>query len=458
MRSRIFATVSLALALMVPTQALAADPASAGVVYKALQDALEQVQEVAHTAGSEVKGIANQLEIQIKELLAVMDDRLKNRINESFDRLDESQKLLTRNAQQSVDATLEAITGFREGTTEDAKELINEANITAFDALYSLPCRDRSPRVLYSTPDDFRVGTTQPGLLTLRGNYLRIGTNKPTVKLNGATLPITSLNDREISFTLPDSAITNVSKTTVLGVSVEGLERLETYNLGLWCPSFRRAVKSPIVVQVTVRPQVVHRLDVRLYGKVVSRVLKPNAYSYTHTENAGTCSTNADASKRYCLDPASNLTVGAVTLSGKYTRCKSSIGAPQTAVGDRCVVVPARQVSCGRSWGNCRGTGKLSYTVMIDGLEQQETKLQGDVARTATLHGPAPGSTAFTFTLPPGADPGSLKFSVDVETKVGTTTVRKVALTSALGYVAGYRAELDAKAGMLTVQVPAIKD
>lgn len=436
------------------TPLYAVDPASAAIVYKGIQDSLEQVNSLAETAGSEVKGAALQLEMQLKDLLAVLDDRLENRIDESFDRLDDSQKLLTRNAQQTLESTREAMDALRAKSFNSAEELLHEADMSAYNTLYSLPCRDKIPRIVYSTPKALRVGSSQVEQLTIHGNFLRLGDTEPVVKFGDRKLKIDALGDNDISVSLPIDALRDVKKPTPMSLTVEGLTKISTFNLLVGCPSFKRSVTEPVRTQLVVRPELIHTVAATLLGKVNAVVRHPEAFKFNYTENAGSCSTNVDASKKYCLQPDSNWTVGRADVTDKYTRCPSSIGAAVTAKDDRCVVVPARLKSCGRRWGDCKGTGKISYTITLEGVEHTQETLNDMILPPVTLRGPSSASTAFRFEVPQGTDPASLRYIVNVISMEGTTKVREVTLTPDLGHQAGYRAELDPSVGVLTVQVP----
>jgi hypothetical protein len=94
------------------------------------------------------------------------------------DDLDHITKRLTRaelefvdHAQALLNAATQMLNSNLAVTNKVLLQAISEADISAYETLYSLPWRDKPPRIVYARASEYR-DTGDPHIVEIRGNYL----------------------------------------------------------------------------------------------------------------------------------------------------------------------------------------------------------------------------------------------------------------------------------------------
>jgi hypothetical protein len=174
-------------------------------VKSALEDALSSFNTSISTADSEVRstGDLNSLGVgvdaptslteDVQNVLSDLNSGLGGRLDSALDKLSTRQLQLVQDA-QPLTKQLRAAAVAAPNRTDSALEIqsveselairrmgkevrrtIYEADITAYNASYSLPCRDQIPRTFYVTPNQIWVGAGDD-VVKVHGNFLDLGT------------------------------------------------------------------------------------------------------------------------------------------------------------------------------------------------------------------------------------------------------------------------------------------
>ncbi len=415
-----------------------------------LKNRIEEVNEAINAVPAGMQAVMRELDVRLRALLVEMDQILGNRINETFNRLDLSQQTFLRGVQDTLETSKDALDQIRMKAFRDAQRLLVEADVTAYNTLYSLPCRDKVPRVLLSTPDVVRVSGDDMQL-ELLGNFLNIGDKPPQVLLDGKSLKVTELDDTTLSFVVPGSELgAKPDSKRVLSFEVTGLRRESATNLLVHCWRSDKEFSSPVRVSFTVLPRIQHSIEVRFTGTMQVKQTVENVIA-EHVQLGGSCSTNSPGSYPHRAGQP-NVKLANVRISRHSEICGSSIGAPVYTPGVSTeVVVPYHLRGCGRGrLGDCKGRARASYSLSADGIVEQTENLQETtVTRTLFNRGSA------SFDIPGSSDPArKVAWRARVTTTEGGKQPVVVELTADRQAVSGYSAAPGTNSGVVVVSVP----
>ena len=344
-----------------------------------LQTALDGLNNSLKTAGGEIKSAGDSLQGNAQNVIADMNQMLGSKLNLTFDKLNKQEQALVADAQVLTKQINDAANQVVNNAGDQARSAIAEADITAYDASYSIPCRDQNPRFVYVQPNFIRVGADRPEV-KIRGNFLAIG-NAPDVKVGDRSAKIISRADTEILVQIPPETINSITVEKSIPISAT-LNALHRTNLWVYCYSHMTTMDHPLSVATVLKP----KLSIKIIGSISGTADASNTVDESYTFDNGTgdnCDASFEADKSYCmkvgrvLDSWTGPSVS--SANGNDTGIRST-----TRQGDRCVEVAAHIAGKGYSISvptpfgsikNCNGRGWLAYGIVLHGHEAVTNQL-----------------------------------------------------------------------------------
>jgi hypothetical protein len=307
----------------------------------------------------------------MSQVLAELDETFKNRTDQIFDRLDESEKKMIRDAVYMVERTQTAMTALAVQADATAQRALYEANIAAYDAQFNLPCRDRVPRLVFSDPWRLRIwpdaalpgenpagtpGAGQELTFRLRGNYLAYGPAKVTVAGEAATHQM--LNPNEMLVTVPPTVVSRWQKN-------QGPENVVIAAELSQCIGKKRVKPINSGVAVTVLPPLRYSVAARIEPRASLPTLKHSNFSFDDGSND--CSANYHRAMNFPVGPPARVVDWSIAVHS--ANCGSSVVSSSRA-GNYAVFVDAHIQGCGRDCFlgicNCKGRGWLAYSLGVN--------------------------------------------------------------------------------------------
>jgi hypothetical protein len=350
-----------------------------GYLRGALIGAIARLDAALTNTTNNVKAAGNSVEANARGVVSDIDARLGNKLNFTFDRLDDSEKKVFENAQEVVAQVNAAATGIIGQTEAAARRILGDADIVAYNALYSLPCRSQVPRVVYTTPETLFEGRSVPEI-TLRGNFLAFG-HEPRVLVDGkqATLLARAANQMRVS--VPASLLSGLH--TAHSVSVRFEPEQQSKSCLLWGLVPWSRVK-PLGHELTSSVLLQPKTRVRVNGKLTPVVLTRQTLDEPHhlDRHDDNCDANFAVDQTWCLpDGWTFVTPGSyqLTETSANHNCGSGLTGDHLA-GDHCVFVGAQVHGCGYNRDpffhtqlDCRGSGWVVYDITLHGERQVPT-------------------------------------------------------------------------------------
>ena len=401
-----------------------------GAVSLALSAALDQFKQVISQAGDEFRSLGNSLQANAQNVIEDINTDLKDRLNQTFDKLDQEELRFVQDAQSLTRQIQRATELVIAKAGSEARQTISEADITAYDTLYSLPCRSQRPRIVASFPQTL-VATLDSPIVTLRGDYLTSG---PSLKmtLDGKDLQVLERLDHSIKVRLPESAIAQAEiDTKLVSIQISGLESIDKK---LWFGLACREKRSSLDLQaaaVTLEPPIKYALmgDIRSTQETRTVVTEPPVhFGRTGSDH---CDDNFDVSMQFCTAKTDAVeTTG--TLNVKSANCGSDASGPQPS-GPRCVMVPGHVQGCGANrgpfstWLGCKGRGWIDYDVTLN----VTTKTRTDGGASHFEVAPSIAERAWSFPLPAAGSDPVFSYTATVKRTKGATLLDQWTLSSA---------------------------
>jgi hypothetical protein len=398
----------------------------------ALEGALGELRAALTDATNDLRSLGNSLQANAQNVVQDVDRMLGSKMNLAFDRLDAAELRLMEDVQaltrQVQGATLQVV----QRAGEEARRSIVEADIAAYNASYSLPCRSAPPRVLASFPARLVARRSSP-VLQLRGNFLRQGTLSAVI--NGRPARILERLDTALSVEVPAEVVQAVADAEVLAsVVINGLERVERAPR-LWglmgCAETRALVaEKPMALSVIEPPYQVQVEGTVRYEYTASRDVTEPEQEFSRT-GSDRCDDNSRADEQWCVAGG---TLAGVQVSDVRTNCNSGYEGNLPS-GERCVLVRGRVAGCGavrgpfNAWLGCKGRGWLKYKIQLVRREPfQAMSADAHIDRKAD-----PGVWSFAFDLPSstGLTAAQPRYNLTVRLMQGKRTVTMHALTHA---------------------------
>ena len=331
-----------------------------GAVTTALNQALDGFKSTLETAGGELRGSGNSLQANAQNVLRDIDSTFKNNLNLTFDRMDAQQRALYRDAQALTRQIQTATKDLTEKTGDQARRTIGEADITAYNASYSLPCRTQTPRIVYVATPRLRVGRDAPEIV-VRGNFLDRGTGP--ARVNGKAAQVIARSSTEARVRVPEEVWSKVSTEGSVSVEIPG-EELKRTNFLLFCPTSRKGQALQGAVVLAPRRNVLIAAWVQPSALVEETTPDNRRYD---SGKPGDCGINTDVTQQQCAPQGWTVKAFSLSDTSANTGCGSSVG-PASASGSSCVIVSGRVRGCG--WGvsflgirDCKGRGWSAHTL-----------------------------------------------------------------------------------------------
>src|SRR5262245_53697399 len=464
---RVGASCMCALMLLVvgnpaPTYPQAGAALTVGAVREMLVQVLAELRKAIAEGAADIKGVGNSLQANVQNVITDIDQMLGSKLQYTFDRLDATERRLVQDAELLVTQTRRAADAVRAGLTQDAAMLIGDADITAYNASYSLPCRNQEPRLVYVTPNTLDLGSSPP-VVKVKGNFLNFGP-APTVTVDGAPAKIIARADLEISVAFPAQYAGGVQDVVKPAISFSGLSARQRkqglLHFAFGCRESIVSVKQAQSFAVTVRPRITYLISGKLWASYreekVSEALKQSFYRNT----APNCDGNIDVSQTYCIAKEYVLEDFGIVETTKNG--SGSYAGPPVRSGDRCVLVPARIVGKGYRGvtlpvvggiRDCLGNGWVGYTITIKGKRLLDKDLEPFTIEQAV----SAEERSVLFTHPQAGSRLSeprWKYQIRVQAQRGKQVIASQILSD-FARSSGTGVSSDVSDGRLTVNLPA---
>lgn len=423
----IFKALLLSLALLAPVGAFAqAEALTILAVKSALEDALKAFNNTIVTAGNEVRSTGTSLATNAQNVITDLNGQLGKRLQDTIGQLSGAERQLADDAILLTRQVQQATTAVATQTGEQARQTIADADITAYNASYSLPCRDQTPRIVYMTPTSLRRGTGAPEV-RIRGNFLDIGA-APEVTVDGKAAKLISRSRNEMILGIPPEVIAKISDSRSVAISIP-VEEARRTNFWVYCYDRNVKVSPPLSQAVLLRPEVSYAIAGSIYG--VYDVYEPWSQSFHYSKSDNNHEASYNDTQQFCAPEGFALaTPSFASIKVNSANCNSSVGSPQVA-GQRCVTVPAHLGGCGvdKVLGqivNYKGRGWFDYDVTVNARRATPTAFAAYTFNQASADGT---QKSFQATHPAAASnpPNAIwRYAVSVDVKEGTRVLRTI--------------------------------
>jgi hypothetical protein len=332
-------------------------------IKQALEEVLQSFNSVINTAGNEIRSSGASLAGNAQNVISDLNTQLGGRLNQTIGQLQGAQRQLAEDAVLLTRQMRDATNAIASNAGAEARRTVWEADITAYNASYSSPCRTLTPRVLYVTPDSLRRGSG-PMEVRVRGNFLDIG-SVPRVTVADKEAKLIARARSELVVALPPEVVASITDARSVQVAFP-LQELRRTNYWVYCHERNADLAAPASVAVLVRPELSYHITGVIRGTYDTYESWSQGFKYSKSD--GDCGANFDDNKQWCAPDGYELVPGGISLQRHSANCNSSIGDPQIS-GARCVVVPAHLGGCGYDnlivGRNCRGRGWFDYTLTL---------------------------------------------------------------------------------------------
>ncbi|WP_095991164.1 hypothetical protein [Cystobacter fuscus] len=344
-----------------------------GAVSNALSNAITDFKSSLETVGGEVRGVGNSLQANAQNVISDIDRVFGRNVNLTFDRMDAQQRALYRDAQALTRQVRDATTALATKTGDELRRTIAEADISAYNISYSLPCRTQTPRIVYVATPRLRLGRDTPEI-TIRGNFLDWPAASE-VTVDGTPARVIARSAGELRVAVPDAIVGAITaeRSVALRVPAENRKR----KIFLFCSTTKERLELQASATLVPRRQV----SISAWIKPTTLVAETRKQLHNYDSGkSGDCDINTDVSQQVCA--AEGWQVSDITHFAETGKnCGSNAGPPNVS-GARCVHVPARLRGCGyRKYlgvKECKGRGWLSWDMSV-GLTRdvrQDAQLQ----------------------------------------------------------------------------------
>src|SRR5208283_179597 len=253
-----------------------------------LQTALDGLDNTIKSAGGEVKSAGDSLQANAQNVIADINATLGSKLNLTFDKLDKQEQQLVADAQLLTKQINVATNSVINNAGAQARFAIAEADITAYNTSYSLPCRDQTPRFVYAQPAEIRVGADRPEI-KIRGNFLAFG-DAPQVTVGDTPGSIIARSDNEMLVQIPQKVLDGINVERSVAVSATPYAQRRT-NLWVYCYSSTKKLDHPLSVATVLKPKV----SIMIVGTIHGTVDMPHSVDEPYAFDNGT-GDNCDAS------------------------------------------------------------------------------------------------------------------------------------------------------------------
>ncbi len=383
-----------------PASAQGALLTGAGVA-AALSAAIDRFRAAIAQAGDEVRSAGNSLQANAQNVLQDLNNALKDRMGQAITALEAQERRLAEDAEALTKQLEQATERVAAKAGEEARRTIVEADIAAYNTMYSLPCRDQRPRVVAAFPGEIITAQSEP-ILTLRGNYFDQGASV-AANVGGRPATVVERLATSLRVRLPDEvAPASLDMPRTVSVEVTGLQTKDrTLWFGLACRE-REVPAAGVAAALTIEPQITHGVQgtMRTFHMVEHQT--PEASRNFSREGSDKCDDSFPVTVNWCSENTAAVSTRAA-LKVNSANCGSGIQSSNPS-GPRCVVVDARVQGCGATpgpfdaWLGCKGRGWLDYDITLT-TTTRDSQLAG--ARDVTVE-PSVAQRSWSWRFPEG--------------------------------------------------------
>jgi hypothetical protein len=333
------------------------------LIRQGLEDALNKFNSIVNAAGAEVRSSSASVASNAQNVITDLNSQLGGRLTDTVDQLKGAERQLIDDAAELTRRLQQATIAISTKTGQEARASIAEADIVAYNATYSLPCRTLSPRIVYAIPDAIRAGNAS-NEVRLRGNFLDIG-SVPAVTVDNKPAQIVARSRNELVVALPTEIVATIEEPRSVSVLVRAQEDRRT-NFWIYC--WDRVVDTSGSSQaILIRPPLSFHISGTISGTY--QTATPWSHEFSYSRSDGDCGASYQDNQQFCAPENFKLKAQDFSSINKISaNCNSQIGDPQIA-GERCVLVPAHLGGCGYDnlflARNCRGRGFFEYRVTL---------------------------------------------------------------------------------------------
>lgn len=428
--------------------------AAAGTVLavrSALVAALEEFKQAASQLTADLASLGNSLQANAQNVIQDIDKMLGDKINLTFDRLEVQERQLYESAEALTRQIREATKAILDKAGDETRRTLVEADITAYNTSYSLPCRDARPRVISALPAKLIVAQEIP-LISLRGNFLRQGATL-RVKANGQEARVVERLDSSIKIEMPAVLFEPLPQNPfVVTVDIIGLEAIgrSVSWFGLACKE-RKSPADEVKAAVIFDPQITYELS----GEVstthfVTKEVEEITQLFDNT-GSDRCDDNTRVDRQWCTSDE-RATSTRAKIENVRKNCNSGFEGV-TASGPKCVLARGKVAGCGadrdpvfRTWLGCKGRGWLGYEITL--IKTVEERVKAGVQTVDTAPSVAERSWAFKF--PDGVVKPEYLYEIKITKAQGAKVLNAWTVTNAnpnsgpvVSRVAGGRVAID---------------
>lgn len=398
----------------------------------ALEGAIGELRKALADTTNDLRSLGNSLQANAQNVVLDVDRMLGSKISLTFDRLDATELRLMEDVQALTKQVQTATSQIVSKAGDEARKSIVEADIAAYNASYSLPCRSAPPRVVASFPARL-TARRSAAVLQLKGNFLRQGSVSVTV--NDRPARVVERLDTSLTVELPSDVVNSVMDDEVIAsATVSGLERIERAPR-LWglfgCGESRAVVtEKPIGLSIIEPPYYLSVAGTLRYDYTATRDVVEPEQQFSRT-GSSQCDDNSRADEQWCVTSG---TLADVQVRDVGANCNSGYEGTIPS-GDRCVLARGKVAGCGadrgpfNTWLGCRGRGWLNYKIQLTRRENFQASTSDS---QVTLSG-APGTWSFAVDMP---NPSGLasplaRYNVTLNLMQGRKVISTYAITHA---------------------------
>lgn len=409
-----------------------------------LNSLLGDIDRLLKTASGETQKVLATLRMDVANTIDQLQSLLGDDVNHTLDKLNGMQREFVDSVDRTIPQMQNAILQVEAQTSQDALMLLREADIAAYDVLYSLPFRPQPPRVVYWSPKEY-TNDGQPRLAELHGNFLNV--QPPKVMLDGNATALAGATDNvtQVLLAAPagDGPSTNAFRK--IDVTYTGCEPQTCLPLQKCEP---KLTSVPASTTITMKPKIRNGVSATLqpHGRTTQRASFPIAWDHLEPK----CPVNEDRVNTHCLQDGWKVEGGSRSPDSSSGTCGS--GVLSTSVDNGCFNVAYHLQSC-NILGVCNKTARVTYGFTVPAVRDVETDFAAQ-----RFDVPATTGRSFTFQydragLPPESRLDSWKWSATITFSTGEV----VNLSSAASSTS--RAHGVLRDGVLSIQVddPALR-
>ncbi|EAZ91990.1 hypothetical protein [Crocosphaera chwakensis] len=343
-------------------------------IRKLLLDSLERLSSVIKDAGGEFREVGDSLENNANKVIKEIDKTFGNRLDKTIRQLNETEKKVFEDIGRVIQENENATEAIIKGAGKEARRAIFEGDIAAYNSLYSLPCRNKIPRIVYIEPDEVIVNNDDP-FVKIRGNFLDIG-SESKVKVDGIETNIIARNNNEIAIAIPEKILNNLDDSKLLSIS---LTLYKTTVIPVVCWARDSIINSPLQTSVKLTPQVKYNIEGYIegnYEKITPEEVKEDIQNFPQRRTKvidENCGVNETIRRDFLIEK------GWEIIDKTFTEISANCGTSLEGIdfqGNR-AVVRTRLKGCGYTtvrgpfgailYKDCNGRGWHEYDLTLIG-------------------------------------------------------------------------------------------